>query len=388
MSPGTRPSGGTRPKRVLMFGPDLRQRGGIASVLRTWVEAWDPTRFELRRVATYETHLGSLPRKLSHLPGAILRAVGELAFNRPDLAHVHFSWRGSLFRKGIFLVLMTLFRIRPIILHCHAGRFFGYYREGGPLLRAYIRWFLRRGDHILAVSAKLARDIASLVPEIPVQVLYNPLPGSVESEARSRPTGGLSRKPIGDPPGITTLTLGDVGAAKGSLDIVAVAESLSARGVGVTFQLGGDGELEAVRAAAMARGLEDRVQLLGWLGPGAKESAFAAADLYLLPSYMEGFPVSVVEAMAHGLPVVSTAVGGIPELVQDGDTGLLLEPGDVEGIARAVEVLARDPELRSRMGQAGRRRVAELCAMDGIRSRLWTIYDELLVPRSGGLSDG
>jgi glycosyltransferase involved in cell wall biosynthesis len=386
MSGRARSFGTSRPPRVLMFGPELEQRGGIATVLRTWVDAWDPTRFELRRVSTYDTHLGTLPRKLGYLPGAILRALRELVLHRPDLAHVHFSWRGSLFRKGIFLILLALFRVRPVVLHCHAGRFFAYYQERGAILRAYIRWFLRRGDHILAVSDRLAEDISSLVPEIPVEVLYNPVPlPEVEVAGRDRVAAASTERGT-DGVGVRSLTLGDVGAAKGSLDLVAVAASLSARGVDATFELGGDGELEAVRAAAAERGLGDRVRLLGWLGPKAKDRAFRSADVYLLPSYMEGFPVSVIEAMAHGLPVVSTSVGGIPELVQDGDSGILLEPGDVEGIAGAVETLALDPELRSRMGRAGRRRVVELCSPERIMSRLLARYDELLASRAEGLN--
>jgi glycosyltransferase involved in cell wall biosynthesis len=106
-------------------------------------------------------------------------------------------------------------------------------------------------------------------------------------------------------------------------------------------------------------GVSNAVEFLGWIDGAAKAQALAEATVYALPSYMEGLPMGVLEAMAVGLPVVATTVGGIPDVIEDGVTGLLIEPGDQDGLARALSLLLSDAALRHRMGAAARAVVEE-----------------------------
>ncbi len=105
------------------------------------------------------------------------------------------------------------------------------------------------------------------------------------------------------------------------------------------------------------------------------------ADLFVLPSHAEGLPMTVLEAMGAGLPVVSTRVGGIPEAVVDGETGILLEPGDVVCLAAALRTLAEDPGLRARMGVAGRDRVREKFSTDRFFASFRAIWRDALAGR-------
>jgi glycosyltransferase involved in cell wall biosynthesis len=110
--------------------------------------------------------------------------------------------------------------------------------------------------------------------------------------------------------------------------------------------------LESARERAAQMGVASAVSFLG-----VREDVSAllnACDVFALASFWEGHPLSVMEAMAAGLPVVATAVGGVPEIVSDGVTGLLVEPGDVEAFANALRLLVRDPERRRQLGEAGR----------------------------------
>jgi glycosyltransferase involved in cell wall biosynthesis len=117
------------------------------------------------------------------------------------------------------------------------------------------------------------------------------------------------------------------------------------------------------------------------LFPGYQEDVgpfFAAFDVFVLPSGNEGTPVTAIEALASGCPVVATRVGGVPDVVTDGEDGFLVDPGDVEGLAASLARLANDPALRARMGGAGRERMRSRYAVDRLIDDVDRLYRELL----------
>ena len=132
-----------------------------------------------------------------------------------------------------------------------------------------------------------------------------------------------------------------------------------------------------MRQRASELGLADQVNLLGWVGPDDKPTYLARATVYALPSYAEGLPMSVLEAMAAGVPVVTTPVGGIPEAVTDGVEGFLVEPGDIETLRARLTQLLEDSELAVRMGEAGRRKVKSSFSSAVIMPKLENMYIEL-----------
>jgi len=158
---------------------------------------------------------------------------------------------------------------------------------------------------------------------------------------------------------------------KGHSVLVAALDRLTRAGTDVVVDLVGDGELrDELEADVARRGLADRIRFVGALPSDQVAARLAAADLLVLPSIitssgkMEGIPVALMEAAASGLPVVASRLSGIPELVLDGATGLLVEPGDDVALAEAIARLAADPDLRARMGRAGRERVLEEFTID------------------------
>jgi len=169
---------------------------------------------------------------------------------------------------------------------------------------------------------------------------------------------------------------------KGVFDLLEVAERVRAAVPGVRFTLGGDGpELAAVRQAAARLG--PWVQAPGWIGGTALHDAFRRASVFALPSYNEGFPVCIVEAMVAGLPVVSTDVWGIPEAVLHGETGIVHRPGDQEALAAALIALLGDRTRARAMGRAGRERALRCFARDVLVGQTRAIWEELAArPRS------
>jgi glycosyltransferase involved in cell wall biosynthesis len=150
----------------------------------------------------------------------------------------------------------------------------------------------------------------------------------------------------------------------------------------VRLRVIGEGPDEAAcRRAASERGLTGSVSFLGRRGARETEELLAAADALALPSTIEGLPYVLLEAMACGLPVVAGRVYGIPEVVEDGVTGVLVDPENVDEIARAIDRLARDPDLRRAMGQAGRARFEQEFTLERQARRMESLYRSL---RDGG----
>lgn len=145
---------------------------------------------------------------------------------------------------------------------------------------------------------------------------------------------------------------------------------------GARILLAGDGEPERYAGIARELGIADRCDFLGWVSGEDKEALFDRTAVYCLPSRAEGMPVALLEAMAHGLPVIATEVGGIPSVIEDGENGFLMAVGDDESMAALLDRLLSDGGLRTRMGLAARRTVEEKFAMAPHVKRLISIYEK------------
>ena len=159
--------------------------------------------------------------------------------------------------------------------------------------------------------------------------------------------------------GLRLLFIGRLAPVKGLPVLLEALARIAGDHPGLTLDLIGDGPARGMlKAQAAALGLSDRVRFLGYRSQGAVAEALAECDMLVLPSFAEGLPVVLMEALAARLPVIATRIAGVPELVEDGVSGLLVPPGDVAALARAIGRLAGDAELRLKMGDAGARAVA------------------------------
>jgi glycosyltransferase involved in cell wall biosynthesis len=193
----------------------------------------------------------------------------------------------------------------------------------------------------------------------------------VELERPRRPPG-----PAGAP-----VTLVSVGRLRPPKDFTTLVRAVAALDPGsARLRIAGDGPDRTAVATEVARlGLDGVVELLGTRGD--VDELLAGADLFVLSSDSEGFPMSVLEAMATGLPVVASAVGGVPELVRDGETGVLVPPRDSAALAGAIRRLVADPALRDQLGEAGRRRVEREFSLARFRREHLEIYRAAVRPK-------
>lgn len=356
-----RETGRRRAPCVIMLGTDPSTRGGISTVVRVYRDTGLFRRLPVEYIPTHRD--GGVVVKAITAFLALLRFGVRLATSRVRLVHVHVASHASFWRKYLFIHLAYVFRV-PVILHLHGGGFAVFYGdECGDRRRRMIQQTFDRASRVVVLSQSWARWVRGMTANLGIVVVPNPveIPHRRSDDEREDNT---------------ILFLGRIVQQKGVYDLLAAVENLRRSIPDIRLILAGTGELEAVRERAAALGILAHLELPGWVDGEDKVRLFGRASIFVLPSYHEGMPMSILEAMAAGLPVVSTLVGGIPEVVTYGIEGKLVAPGDAVALSAAVEDLLTDRALRSRMGQAAYRRAEREFSADAIVAQLETIYRE------------
>lgn len=348
-------------RSVLMIGTHQTTMGGIASVVRGYIEGGLFDSWPVQYVATHRD--GSRLQKVWAWTISYSRVLGALLSLPEPLLHVHLSHRASFWRKAGICALARLFN-RPYLLHLHGSEFMAFYEhECGRRARRIIESTFGRAAVVLALSEEWRGNVLRICPSALIEVLPNAV------RVPDTTADGCSRTGLG-----RILFLGRLGQRKGTFDLVRAFSMLAKRFPEAHLVCAGDGSVDAVRHQAGQAGLDLRVECPGWLSVDQARSELARADVFVLPSYAEGLPMSLLEAMANGLPVIASRVGGIPSLVQHGVNGLLIDAGDSEALACAIESVLADPTLRARLGAGARQTIVERYSLESHLARLGHLY--------------
>jgi len=308
------------------------------------------------------------PRDLA----ALIRLWRLMRARRPAIVHTHTSKAGFVGRLAARLAGV------PAVVHQpHGHIFYGYYGAGRTALYVALeRLAARWTDRIVTLTERGTEE--HLARGIGRRAQYRTVPSGVPtSELRARaPARALARARLGLPgDAFIVAGLGRFVPVKGFDLLVAALPALAAAVPSARIMLVGDGpERIALEAQASALGVSGRVLVTGTTPDIVV--CLAAADALAAPSRNEGMGRALVEAMALGLPVVGTEVGGIPAVVTDGETGRLVPPGDTDALAGALVELGRDEVLRAKLGAAAAAR-AEAFSTDVAHAAMRAIYDEL-----------
>ncbi|WP_253900558.1 glycosyltransferase family 4 protein [Mycobacterium asiaticum] len=358
--------------RVVVVGPAPAQaasRGGMATVV-TLMAAHPDQRVEIVMVPTYIE--GSLGYRLWVGGSGMLRATWMVLRRRADVLHVHLAHGGSVLRKALPLAAARLARV-PAVVHAHSYDFGGWFDRLPGVMRPVVRRMLV-ADRWLVLGARHVEEYARRLrlPAERITVLHN---------AVAIPPSGVAQAEV-EP--VHAVSLGRLGVRKGSYDLIAgvaaLDENLRDR---LRLTLAGDGEVDEVRAAVSAAGLDRTIVVAGWLDPKARDELLGRAQLFVLPSYDEGLPMALLEAMARGLAPVTTLVGSIGEAVRDRENGLVVQPGRPDQIAEALTELLKDDTLRASLGAAARSRANDF-GLDRWYQRLTDIWTSAMHPPGGG----
>lgn len=345
--------------KVLMIGTDINSLGGISSVIKLYKEFWS-INSDLLNLSSYKD--GNIFSKLLFYTGFLVKFIFILIKDKNiNIVHIHTASRGSFLRKSAAFYIAKIFN-KKILLHIHGAEFTLFYKESSDFLKQIITNILNNADIVLVLSEDWKNNILNLTENNNVSVLYNPavLKDICRAESES----------------INVLFMGRLGQRKGVYDIIEAAKHIKNHNVKISLY--GDGNLNEFENLVKYSGLQDKVKIGGWISGFEKDKIFMNSDIFILPSYSEGLPVSVLEAISAGLPVVSTPVGGIPEAVKDGVNGFMIQAGDYKTLAEKIDMLAEDKDLRENMGKQSRQKAKEKFDIKIIMNQLGDIYDELL----------
>jgi len=324
--------------------------------------------------------IDELGREISPLRDlvATFRLARLIRQERPDILHTHTAKAGTVGRVAAILAGRRGPRIVVHTFHGHVLRgYFGALRSRLFLLLE--RWLATRTTALIAVSPQVRDDLVALgvAPreKFAVVRLGIELDERVDGEQDGR---AESRRYLGI--GAERFAVGWIGrmtAVKRTDDVLVAFKRLRDDGVDAVLCMVGDGpDRPELERRAHELGVIRETLFLGYQEDVAP--FYAAFDALVLPSSNEGTPVSAIEALAAGRPVVATRVGGVPDVVQEGEDGFLVEAGATDDLAERLAQLARDPALRERMGRAGRRRVLPRYAVDRLVDDVDRLYRSLL----------
>lgn len=347
-------------RKILMLGTDVTTKGGIASVIQDYIASGLMTRLNAEYIPTHKD--GSKLFKM----GFFLAQLPKIIFKMPskDIVHIHTS-HGWSFRRLCPLLFIARGFGKKAILHVHGSQFDIYYQEAGRLEKALIRRGLLAASTVIALSRDWEQKLHQIQALATVSVVKN----SVDLDKFEHIQDRSLETPV------RLLFLGRLGERKGVYELLDALGSLPKN----SFRciLAGDGDIKEVKEIVSQRGWKNSVDVPGWVDAQNKMHLLEQSDIYLLPSHHEGLPISILEALAAGLPVISTPVGGIPEAIADGHNGYLVAPGDSQALAKAIKKLASDAQLWRQMSIQAKMTAKNQFGMPQVEAALSKIYSEL-----------
>jgi glycosyltransferase involved in cell wall biosynthesis len=341
--------------KVLMVATSRKTRGGITAVLRAYENSPFWQQYSCRWI---ETHCD---RNLIYKLYKAISSFFLFVFVLPkyDIVHIHLSEPPSALRKTIFL-LWAKFCRKKTILHFHSF-------SAETTIRGRFSWLYRflfeRADRLIVLSASWKNVIAQEYGlETKIRILPNPC---LVAEARDV----QKEKKI--------LFAGTLCERKGCTLLLDAFGLIADQCPEWRLVLLGNGDIEGLKVFSQNLGILDKVDFLGGVEGKAKQDAFECASIFCLPSYAEGFPMSVLDAWGYGLPVITTPVGSIPDFAKDGKNCLLIPPGDKTALANQMKTLIESASLRNRLSKSAEELVAIEFRLEKILGKLETIYKEM-----------
>lgn len=344
--------------KILMIGPDANSKGGISSVIKLYKD-YGLHDNNIIYLSSYKN--GNIFTKLFAYGLFIVKYLFTLALDKNlRIVHIHTASRGSFLRKAIAFKIAKLFG-KKVIFNIHPIWFATFYDSSNKFIQKMILDTLNKSDLIIVLSETIKSKIANICQNKNIKILHNPVI--------------IKDFKIKESATVTILFLGKLCKDKGIYDLINAAKHINSD---VEINLYGDGNIEEFERLIIDHNLQKKVKIKGWVSGDKKDEVLKHSDIYILPSYNEGLPMSILEAMACGLPIISTPVGGISEAVEEGVNGFLVQPGDSQAIAEKIDLLASTRPLREQMGQESYKIAKEKFDIKIIIKQLQDIYDEML----------
>lgn len=322
-------------KHICMIVPSFTAKGGITSVVNGYKNSNLEKKFRVSYIETYIE--GSKFKKFLYAFKAYLTFLILLIKDKPDLVHIHSSFGASFYRKLPFIYISYLKKI-CILNHIHGSEIEKLYINANKIKRLLVKDAFSKCDCLIVLSDTWKVKLMNLFPQTSIFVVENFSPYIF-----NKTHIGHEKTQI--------LFLGFITELKGCFDLPSIVEELTKTTTNFIIKICGVGKEKELKEIIKNKKLTDYFEFLGWIDKKRKEELLENSDIYLLPSYSEGMPMSILEAMGYGLPIIASNVGGIPEIVINNKNGFLTNPGNIKQFADYLIILIMNSNLRYKMGR-------------------------------------
>lgn len=352
-------------KKVLVVATSRKTRGGITSVVKSYEgsEIWE--KYSCRWIETHKD--SNIFVKLLFCLKAFLTYLCVLPSY--DLVHIHIGEAPSALRKIPFMLFAKIMRKKTIV-HFHS---FSPDSTINGKFSCFYKYLFKNANCVIVLSNWWKEQVCKKWNDIKVEVIYNPCNNTISFGTNSDNEVKEDKKYI--------LFAGTLSKRKGYADMMHAFKSISASFPDwkIVFagndELGHEGESESLKNKLS---LNNQCDLLGWISGEKKDEVFRNASVFCLPSYAEGFPMAVLDAWSYGLPVITTPVGGIPDIANDGVNMLLFNPGDIDALSKCMQTMITDVNLRNSISQESVNLAKNVFHIGKITESLDRLYQEIL----------
>ena len=348
---------------ILTIGPEYRNhRGGIGAVLEIYSRYFEVFNF----ISSYKE--GNWLIKSIEYFICLFNYFAILIQNKQiKIIHIHGASNGSFYRKYfLFIIAKKVFK-KKVIYHLHGGGFENFHKASSSFVKTRIKYLVENVDTVICLSEKwrvfFDQNFKCKKLKIIPNIIDYPLKIENKNENNDK---------------IRLLFLGLICNNKGIFDLLnVIINDKDYYKDKIILYIGGNGERERLLEIIEKHSLQGTVEYIGWVTSEVKAKYLIKCNVYILPSYIEGLPISILEAMSYAKPIISTNVGGIPEIVIPGKNGFLLEPGDLNGIERTIKYCIENKEVLLKYGDESKK-IVEKHLPQKVIKELFDIYQELL----------
>ena len=346
--------------KILMIGPERNVQGGISSVINNYYSSGMNSKVDLKYIGTMID--GNKIKKLNKAIKSYLYFIKNI--NMYDIIHVHMASRASFYRKSIFIKFAKRHK-KKVIIHLHGAEFKEFYsQECNDKQKRYVKKIFSYADKIIALSEEWKVFLANICSEDCIEVVYNAVvvPKKINKDYNEK----------------SILFLGRLGRRKGTYDLLKVIPKIVSKYPNVKFYLGGDGDIEQVNKICEESNIKNNVKILGWVDFDKKQQLLNNCGIYILPSYNEGMPMSLLEAMSYGKPVISTYVGGIPKVIKNNSNGVLFSAGDIDKLYNCLDELLSSEEKRKTLCMNALKNIKDNFDINDNINQIIKIYNNII----------
>lgn len=352
-------------KKVLIIGSDLSVKGGITSVINSFLNyKWDE--FEVELFPTYIEECSI--KKVIFFIKSYLNYIFILLRNDFSIAHVHMSYKGSFYRKFIIVKTSKLFR-KKVVLHLHGSEFKKFYDSSNNILKKLIKNIFESSDCVIVLGEEWRKVISNIAPKANIKVFNNAVKIPDSNVAWNKEE-------------IKILFLGVLIKRKGVDDLIEAINVLEQKNLNknrnIKFIIAGTGkEEDKLKDKVKIYNLESCVDFVGWVNGKDKEKLLKQSQVFVLPSYNEGLPMAILEAMSYGIPVISTNVGSIEEVINN-DNGYVIKPGEINDLAFAIEDITGSEEKWNKKSDLSKKTICKMFNQKRYFENIIKLYNDLI----------